>query len=65
MKLRWNRAAARATCPPTRGVQAGGVAELHLLEMHDKMVKMDGLMVLMSTGHVESHTAGSFASISV
>ena len=65
MKLRWNRAAARATCPPTRGVQAGGVAELHLLEMHDKMDQMVELMVPMSTGHVESHTAGSFASISV
>ena len=38
-------------------LHAGSVAELHLLEMHDKMVKMDGLMVLMSTGHVESHTA--------
>ena len=50
VKLRWNRAAARATCPPTRGVQAGGVAELHLLEMHDKMDKM---MVWMSTGQVD------------
>ena len=35
-----------------------GVAELHLLEMHDKMVKMVELMVLMSTGHVEPHTTG-------
>ena len=35
-----------------------GVAELHLLEMRDKMDEMVELMVLMSTGHVESHTAG-------
>ena len=39
-------------------LNAGGVAELHLLEMRDKMDEMVELMVLMSTGHVEPHTAG-------
>ena len=39
-------------------LNARGVAELHLLEMRDKMDEMVELMVLMSTGHVEPHTAG-------
>ena len=38
-------------------LNASGVAELHLLEMRDKMDEMVELMVLMSTGHVELHTA--------
>ena len=42
-----------------------GVTEIRLVEMHDKMDKMVELMVLMSTGHVESHTAGWLASTSV
>ena len=33
--------------------------------MHDKMVKMGEVMVLMSTGHVEPHTAGWLVSVSV
>ena len=40
------------------------VAELHLLEMHDKMDEMVELMVLMSTGQVEPHAVGWLASIS-
>ena len=46
-------------------LHAGGVTEIRLVEMHDKMDKMVELMVLMSTGHVESHTAGWLASTSV
>ena len=47
-----------ATYPPAEAPPCRVVAELHLLEMHDKMDEMVELMVLMSTGHVESHTAG-------
>ena len=65
MKLRWSRAVARATYPPTRGVQAGGVAELHLLETHDKMDEMVEWMVPMSTGQVEPHIAGRFISMQI
>ena len=38
---------------------ASCVAEIRLLEMHDKMVKM---MVWMTTGQVDSHIAGRFSS---
>ena len=39
-------------------LHAGGVAEIRLLEMHEEMIKMVEVMVPMSTGHVEPHTAG-------
>ena len=54
--------------PPVRRrerLHAGGVAELHLLEMHDKMDKMVEWMVPKSTGQVEPHIAGRFGSMQV
>ena len=56
---------ARATCPPTRGVHASGVAEILLLETHDKMDEMAEWMVPMSTGQVEPHIAGRFSIMQV
>ena len=35
------------------------IAEIHLLEMHNTMVKM---MAWMNTGQVDTHTAGRFSS---
>ena len=46
-------------------LHAGGVTEIRLVEMHDKMDKMVELMVLMSTGQVEPHIAGRFGSMQV
>jgi len=46
-------------------LHAGGVAEIHLLETHDKMDEMVEWMVPMSTGQVEPHIAGRFSSIKV
>ena len=52
-----NRKVKKSTSRQAEAPPRSGVAELHLLEMHDKMVKMVVVMVLMSTGHVEPHTA--------
>ena len=41
------------------------VAEIHLLEMHDKMDEMVEWMVPMTTGQVEPHIAGRFTSMHV
>ena len=46
-------------------LHAGGVAEIHLLETHDKMDEMVEWMVPMSTGQVEPHIAGRFSSMQV
>ena len=42
-----------------------GVAEIHLLETHDKMDEMVEWMVPKSTGQVEPHIAGRFGSMQV
>ena len=46
-------------------LHADGVAEIQLVEMHDKMDKMGEVMVPISTSQVEPHTNGWFASVSV
>jgi hypothetical protein len=46
-------------------LHVGGVAEIRLLETHDKMDEMVEWMVPTSTGQVESHIAGRFSSMRV
>jgi len=46
-------------------LHAGGVAEIHLLETHDKMDEMVEWMVPMSTGQVQPHIDGRFISMQV
>ena len=46
-------------------LNTGGVAEILLLETHDKMDKMAEWMVPMSTGQVEPHIDGRFSSMQV
>eukprot|EP01043_Picozoa_sp_COSAG02_P094595 COSAG02_NODE_31017_length_540_cov_7.748299_1_plen_99_part_10 len=46
-------------------LHAGSVAEIRLLERHDKMDKMIKMMEPMSTGQVDPHIAGRFSSISI
>ena len=46
-------------------LHVGGVAEIRLLETHDKMDEMVEWMVPTSTGQVESHIAGRFSSMQI
>ena len=46
-------------------LHVGGVAEIRLLETHDKMDEMVEWMVPTSTGQVESHIVGRFSSMQV
>ena len=46
-------------------LHVGGVAEIRLLETHDKMDEMVEWMVPTSTGQVESHIDGRFSSMRV
>ena len=46
-------------------LHAGGVTEIRLVEMHDKMHKMVEWMVPKSPGQVEPHIAGRFGGMQV
>jgi hypothetical protein len=53
VKLGWSRVMARATYLSPWGVHIGGVVELQLIEMDDKMDEYTQVMVPMSTSEAE------------